>query len=89
MGHSSTNSSCADYLDYDDPDKSHTAKASILPAVKTALPNEPFEDYTQFGIDFVMFGIAQRPKIFESLIPLFSKDFHLRHRKAKMMRMVL
>ena len=65
-----------------------TAKASFIDILQFGL-GEDISEVTQYGIDFVLFGLSNTPELFNHAIPLFSKDFNINHRKAKMTRMGL
>lgn len=65
-----------------------TSKASPLVIFRDIF-GEDLEDLTQFGIDFALFGLAQNVPLFNHAIPIFSKEFNNKNRKAKMVRMIL
>ena len=81
---SQTNRTCMD-----NPSPGYfTSKATPL-VIFRELFGEKLEDLTQFGIDFVLFGLAQDSEFFEHALPIFGKEFNNTNRKAKMVRMLL
>ena len=44
---------------------------------------------TQYGIDFVLFGLAKDHEFFEHALPIFSKEFSKTNRKSKKIRILL
>ena len=65
-----------------------TAKGSFIDVLRYGLGKD-LTEITQYAIDFVLFGLSNDLELFNHAIPLFSKDFNIDHRKAKMTRMVL
>lgn len=65
-----------------------TSKASPLVLFRE-LFGEKLEDMTQFGIDFVLFGLARNKEFFDHALPIFGKEFTKTNRKAKMIRILL
>jgi hypothetical protein len=85
LRHSDTNSTCA----YDPkPVGGTTTKASPLTIFRTVFGKDT-SNITQYGIDFSLFGLTINMKNYYYALPLFSKDFNVTNRKAKMIRMVI
>ena len=55
LRHSRTNSSCADDPN---PDGGVTSKATLTTAFKVVFKNIPIEEYTQYAIDLVLYGLT-------------------------------
>lgn len=83
--HSDTNQTCAM-----DPNPARPLVSIAHPLLLFRLAfGDDVASYTQFGMDFALFGVAQRLDYFNFLLPLFSREFNIKNRKAKMYRMVL
>lgn len=83
--HSATNSTCA----FDpNPENPVISIAHPLTLFKIAYGDD-VESYTQFGIDFALFGASLKEEYFNFMLPLFSTDFNITHKKAKMFRIIV
>ena len=83
--HGADNQTCA--MD-PDPENPVVSVAHPLLLFKVAFGDD-VESYTQYGIDFALFGASQAPEYFNFILPLFSSDFTIRNRKAKKLRIMI
>ena len=83
--HGADNQTCA--MD-PNPDNPVISIAHPLLLFKIAFGDD-VESYTQYGIDFALFGASQIKEYFDFILPLFSSDFSLQTRKAKKFRIMI
>lgn len=84
--HGANNQTCAN-----DPNPENPVISIAHPLLlfKIAYPEEEVKEYTQYGIDFALFGASQSEQYFNFILPLFSSDFNIKNRKAKKFRIMI